>query len=159
MVKIREVKVSDWEKLQNLLYDLVNEEPPVALELQPLIMKGKQWIAQFPKGNLGYFLIAEEDECIVAFCYVAVPQYYKPIAFIGIAVQKSHRHLELGSQMFYEVASWAVSEHLQYLVADIWDWNFKSVKFFEKLGFEEKERFTEKFKGEERQKIRVVKKL
>jgi N-acetylglutamate synthase-like GNAT family acetyltransferase len=114
MVKIRKIKVSDWEKLKEMLIDLVEEKPPVALELEPLIHKGNQWITQFPKENLGIFLVAEKDGKIVGFCYLAVPQYYKPIAYIGVAVDKKHRHFHIGSQLFYEVASWAVSEHLQY---------------------------------------------
>lgn len=159
MVKIREIKVEDWEELKDLLEDLVEEKPPVALELEPLIQKGKQWIAQFPRGELGHFIVAEEKGKIIGFCYLAVPQFYKPIAYIGISVRKKYRHHDIGSQMFYEVASWAASERLQYIIADVWHWNLKSLKFFESLGFVEKERFKAKFKGEEQEKVRLVKKV
>ena len=159
MVKIREVKVSDWEKLRDLLDDLVHEKPPVALELEPLIMKGKQWIEQFPKGKLGYFVVAEEKGKIIGFCYVAVPKFYQPIAYIGISVAKKYRHHDIGTKMFYEVALWAAGEHVEYLIADIWNWNAGSIKFFEKLGFVEKTQFKDKFKGKLEVKIRLVKKI
>jgi len=156
---IRSVKTSDWEKLKNLLIELVHEKPPVALELEPLIMKGVQWIEQFPRGKLGHFIIMESSDEIIGFCYVAVPTYYKPIGYIGIGIKKECRKKSLGSQMFYEVAQWAVKEQVQYLVADIWNWNLKSIKFFEHLGFVERQTFKEKFKGEERLKVRMVKAL
>jgi RimJ/RimL family protein N-acetyltransferase len=159
MVKIREVNISDWDDLRGLLEYLVHERPPVALELEPLLQKGEEWIRQFPKGNLGYFVVAETKGTIVGFCYVAVPQFYKPVAYIGIAVAKSHRGNDIGSMLFYEVASWAAIARLQYLIADIWNWNHKSLKFFEKLGFVEKEKFSAKFKGKDEDKIRLVKKL
>jgi RimJ/RimL family protein N-acetyltransferase len=157
MVKIREVNISDWDDLRGLLQYLVHEKPPVALELEPLLQKGEDWIRQFPKGNLGYFVVAEDKGKIIGFGYLAVPQFYKPVAYIGIAVAKSERHHDVGTMLFYEVASWAASVHLQYILADVWEWNISSIKFFEKLGFVEKERFKSKFKGEEKDKVRLVK--
>lgn len=53
----------------------------------------------------------------------------------------------------------AASRDIPYIVADVWNWNFKSLKFFEKLGFVEKTRFMDKFKGEEKIKVRLVKKV
>jgi L-amino acid N-acyltransferase YncA len=159
MVKIREVNISDWDDLRGLLEYLVHEKPPVALELESLIQKGEEWIRQFPKGKLGYFVVAEKKGVIVGFCYLAVPQFYKPIAYIGVAVAKSERHHDIGSMLFYEVASWAATERLQYIIADVWHWNTKSLKFFESLGFVEKELFEAKFKGEEKKKVRLVKKI
>jgi RimJ/RimL family protein N-acetyltransferase len=159
MVKIREVNISDWDDLRGLLEYLVHERPPVALELEPLLQKGEEWIRQFPKGNLGYFVVAQKDGKIVGFCYLAVPKFYNPIAYIGIAVAKSERKHDIGSMLFYEVASWAAMERLQYIFADIWHWNTSSLHFFENLGFVEKERFEAKFKGEDKEKIRLVKKL
>jgi RimJ/RimL family protein N-acetyltransferase len=159
MIKIRKVSVDDWDDLKELLTDLVNEKPPVALELEPLIMKGPQWIEQFPRGNLGYFVVVHEDDNIMGFCYVAVPTYYKPVAYIGIGVAKGYRRHGLASQLFYEVAQWAVSKQIQYLIADVWSWNLRSMKFFEQLGFVERSQFKEKFKGEEKTKIRMVKEI
>ena len=159
MIKIREITVEDTEKLRALLTDLVNENPPVALELEPLIMKGREWIARFPTGESGHFIVAEINNKIIAFCYLAVPKFYKPIAYIGIAVAKDYRRNDIGSQLFYHVAEWASAQHLEYLVADVWSWNFKSLKFFESLGFIEKTRFKDKFKGKEHEKIRLVKKI
>jgi L-amino acid N-acyltransferase YncA len=159
MVKIREVKVSDWDDLRGLLEYLIHEKPPVALELEPLIQKGDQWIKQFPKENMGYFVVAEKNEKIVGFCYIALQKFYKPIAYIGIAVAKSVRHQDIGTMLFYEVASWASSKRIHYIVADIWHWNKGSLNFFESLGFLEKERFVAKFKGVEEEKVRLVKKL
>jgi RimJ/RimL family protein N-acetyltransferase len=159
MVKIRKVNISDWDNLRGLLEYLVNERPPVALELEPLIHKGEDWIRQFPRGKLGYFVVAEDKDKIIGFCYLAVPQFYKPIAYIGVAVVKSERHRDIGTMLFYEVASWAAVEHLQYIFADIWEWNVSSIRFFEKLGFVEKERFKDKFKDEEKDKVRLVKRL
>jgi RimJ/RimL family protein N-acetyltransferase len=159
MVKIREVRISDWDDLRGLLEYLVHEKPPVALELEPLLQKGDDWIRQFPKGKLGYFVVAVDKDKIIGFCYLAVPQFYRPIAYIGLAVAKSERHRDIGTMLFYEVASWAASERLQYILADVWGWNFGSIKFFEKLGFYKKERFKSKFRGEEQDKIRLVKKL
>jgi RimJ/RimL family protein N-acetyltransferase len=159
MVKIREVKVSDWDDLRGLLEYLVHEKPPVALELEPLLQKGDEWLRQFPKGKLGYFVVAEKKGVIVGFCYLAVPQFYRPVAYIGMAVAKSERKQDIGSMLFYEVASWAAMMRLQYIIADIWHWNTSSNKFFAKLGFVEKERFQGKFKGEEKEKVRLVKKL
>jgi RimJ/RimL family protein N-acetyltransferase len=159
MVKIRTVRISDWDNLRGLLEYLVHEKPPVALELEALLHKGEDWIRLFPKGKLGYFVVAEEGDTIVGFCYLAVPQFYKPIAYIGIAVAKSHRRCDVGTMLFYEVASWAATERLQYLFADIWVWNDTSIHFFEKLGFVEKEKFMANFKGEEKEKIRLIKKM
>jgi RimJ/RimL family protein N-acetyltransferase len=159
MIKLREIHISDWDNLKELLIDLVNEEPPVALELEPLIMKGPEWIRMFPKGDLGYFVVATNNKKVVGFCYVAVPVYYRPVAFIGIGVSKNFRRDGVGSQMFYEVAQWAVKEHLQYLLADIWSWNQSSISFFEHLGFVERERYPEKFKDKESSKVRMVKKI
>jgi RimJ/RimL family protein N-acetyltransferase len=159
MLKIRKVKISDWDDLKKLIEDLTNERPPVALELHALLQKGEDWIRQFPKGDLGYFVVAERNKKIIAFCYLAVPQYYKPIAYIGIAVSKKHRKEDLGSMLFYEVASWAAMERLQFIIADIWSWNSASLKFFKNLGFEEKSRFEDKFQGEIKQKLRLVRKL
>jgi RimJ/RimL family protein N-acetyltransferase len=159
MVEIREVRVSDWDDLRGLLEYLVHERPPVALELHPLLQKGEEWIRQFPKGKLGYFVVAEKKGVIVGFCYVAIPQFYRPVAYIGVAVAKSERRNDIGTMLFYEVASWAAAKRVQYIISDIWHWNVKSIKFFEKLGFVEKERFEAKFKGEEKEKVRLVKRL
>jgi RimJ/RimL family protein N-acetyltransferase len=159
MVRIREVNGSDWNKLKDLLRDLVEEKPPVALELEPLIMKGKEWLEQFPKGNLGHFLVAEDKGKIVAFCYVAVPKFYQPIAYVGICVRKRYRHHDLGTKMFYEAALWAAGENLEYIIADVWNWNEGSIRFFTKLGFTKKTEFKDKFKGKLETKIRLVKKI
>jgi len=126
---------------------------------EPLVMKSREWIAQFPKGDQGYFLIAEVEGKVVGFCYLAVPTFYKPIAYIGVAVEKKYRRKNLGSQMFYNAAQWAASKHLQYIIADIWNWNIKSLKFFENLGFREKTRFLDKFKGEQKEKVRLIKRV
>lgn len=159
MINIRKAHVDDWEKLQDLLKELVSENPPVALELEPLIMKGRQWIATFPTGESGHFIVAEEGKRIIGFCYLAVPKFYKPVAYIGIVVAKEYRKKEIGSMMFYHVAEWAAEQHLQYIIADIWSWNLKALKFFEKLGFIEKTRFKDKFRAVEEEKVRLVKKL
>jgi RimJ/RimL family protein N-acetyltransferase len=159
MTKIREVKLDDWDRLKDLLTSLIQEKPPVALELEPLIMKGDEWIKQFPRGNLGYFVVALEGRHIVGFCYLAVPSYYKPTAYIGVGIEKKQRRHGLATQLFYEVAQWAVSKKLQYIIADIWSWNARSNKFFSHLGFVERSRFEEKFKGEEKVKVRLVKEL
>jgi RimJ/RimL family protein N-acetyltransferase len=159
MVKIRPVQIADWDDLRGLLEYLLHERPPVALELEPLLQKGDDWIRQFPKGDLGYFVVAEDKGKIIGFCYLAVPQFYRPIAYIGVAVAKSERHKDIATMMFYEVASWAAMERLQYIFADVWEWNTKSIRFFEKLGFVEKERFKAKFKGEEKDKVRLIKKI
>jgi len=159
MVKIRKVKISDWEELKRLLEGVVNEIPPVALELEPLIMKGSRWLADFPKGEAGLFVVAEDKGKIVGFCYLAIPKFYRPVAYIGVVVAKDHRKKDIASQMFYHVAEWAAAQHLEYIIADIWNWNLKSLKFFEKMDFIEKTRFMDKFKGEEEEKVRLVKKL
>lgn len=158
-MKIRQIRVEDAEGFKNLLSSLVNESPPVALELEPLIMKGREWIASFPSGEQGYFIVAEDKGRIIGFCYLAVPKFFNPVAYIGIAVAKEYRQKDIGSTMFYHVAEWAAAQHLQYIIADIWSWNLKSLKFFEKLGFVEKTRFKDKFKGSEKEKVRLVKKL
>jgi RimJ/RimL family protein N-acetyltransferase len=159
MTRVRKVKEEDWDKLKDLLISLTRENPPVALELEPLIMKGDEWIRQFPKGDLGYFVVAFEGNHIVGFCYLAVPSYYKPVAYIGIGIEKGQRRHGLATQLFYEVAQWAVSKQLQYIIADIWSWNTKSIGFFSHLGFVERSRFEEKFRGEEKVKVRLVKEL
>ena len=159
MITIREITLNDTEQLKALLTRLVHEKPPVALELEPLIMKGKEWIAQFPTGELGHFIVAEDNKHIIGFCYLAVPVFYKPMAYIGIAIDKDYRTKEIGSRMFYHVAEWALQNQLMYIIADTWHWNFKALKFFEKLGFVEKSRFTDKFKGTEEEKVRLVKRL
>jgi len=159
MIKIRTVKVSDWEEIKELLESVVHEIPPVAIELEPLIMKGKRWLADFPKGEAGNFVVAEINNKIVAFCYLAVPKFYRPVAYIGVVVAKEYRKKDIGSQMFYHVAEWAASQHLEYIIADVWHWNLKSLKFFEKMDFIEKTRFKDKFRGVEEEKVRLVKKL
>jgi RimJ/RimL family protein N-acetyltransferase len=151
--------MSDWEKLQELLDELVHEKPPVALELEPLIMKGREWIAQFPKGKLGYFVVAVVNQVIVGFCYGAVPTYYKPVAYIGIALGKKHRRQNIGAQLYYEIAQWAVGKEIQYLIADVWSWNAHSIKFFEHLGFVEKSRYKDKYQGELRMKVRMINRI
>jgi RimJ/RimL family protein N-acetyltransferase len=158
-MNIREARVRDWEQLKVLLIKLTNENPPVAIELEPLIMKGSNWLAEFPKGKSGFFSVAEENGKIVGFCYLAVPKFYNPIAYIGIALDKVYRRNDIGTEMFYHVAGWAAAENLSYIIADVWSWNEKSKKFFEKLGFIEKEKFKDKFKGELKEKIRLVRKL
>lgn len=159
MIKIRTVKVSDWEEIKGLLESVVHEIPPVAIELEPLIMKGKRWLRDFPTGEAGTFVVADVNNKIVAFCYLAVPKFYRPVAYIGVVVAKEHRKGDIGSQLFYHVAEWAASQHLEYIIADVWSWNLKSLKFFEKLDFIEKTRFKDKFKGGEEEKVRLVKKL
>jgi len=159
MIEIREVHVNDWEDIKNLLESVVHEVPPVAVELEPLIMKGERWLRDFPKGDAGLFVVAEVNKKIVAFCYLAVPKFYRPVAYIGIVVAKEHRKEDIGIQMFYHVAEWASSQHLEYIIADVWSWNLKSLKFFEKMDFIEKTRFKDKFKGGEEEKVRLVKKL
>jgi RimJ/RimL family protein N-acetyltransferase len=178
-MRIRQAKAEDWDKLKQLLINLTHEDPPVAIELEPLIMKEKNWIADFPKGKLGFFTVAEDtnenkssdtplnkknkefedNPKIIGFCYLAVPTFYKPIAYIGIALDKEYRKKDIGTEMFYHVAGWAAAENISYIIADIWNWNESSIKFFESLGFEEKSRFKDKFKGELKDKVRLVKKL
>jgi RimJ/RimL family protein N-acetyltransferase len=104
-------------------------------------------------------VVAVKKDMIVGFAYLAVPKFYNPIAYIGIAVAKSERRGNVGSMLFYEVASWAATQHLQYIIADIWEWNVGSKKFFKSLGFEEKERFEQKFEGKDKEKIRMVRKM
>ena len=159
MIKIREVHVKDWEEIKALLEAVVNEVPPVAVELEPLIMKGRMWLRDFPSGEAGTFVVAEVNNKIVAFCYLAVPKFYRPIAYIGVVVAKEHRKEDIGSQLFYHVAEWATSRHLEYIIADVWHWNLKSLKFFEKMDFIEKTRFKDKFRGTDEEKVRLVKKL
>jgi RimJ/RimL family protein N-acetyltransferase len=158
-MNIRPVKVKDWDKLVDLLQELVAEDPPVAIELEPLINKGDRWISQFPSGKLGYFVVVEQGTKIIGFCYIAVPTYYRPIAYIGLAIEAEHRGENLGSQLFYEVASWAASKEIQYIIADVWSWNHKSIRFFSHLGFIEKSRFEDKFKGEIKDKVRMVRSI
>lgn len=159
MIKIRKVQIKDTASLHELLQGLIDEQPPVALELEALLMKGEQWIRTFPSGESGHFIVAEEDERIVGFCYLAVPKFYRPVAYIGVVVDKEHRRGGLGSRMFYHVAEWAAAEKLQYIISDVWSWNLKSLKFFEKLGFVEKTRFKDKFKGDYETKVRLVKEV
>jgi RimJ/RimL family protein N-acetyltransferase len=151
-MNIREAKTQDWEQLRELLIRLTNENPPVAIELEPLIMKEKNWLADFPKGNSGFFSVAEDKGKIVGFCYLAVPKFYNPVAYIGIALEKDYRKKSLGTEMFYHVSGWASAEKLSFIIADVWQWNEKSIKFFNTLGFEEKSRFKDKFKGELKEK-------
>jgi L-amino acid N-acyltransferase YncA len=160
MLEVRELNYSDWKKITELLKEVVLEDPPVALELEPLIMKTEQWVRSFPKSSKqGYFIVMQHNDKIVAFCYLVVPKFYKPIAYIGVVVTKKYRREDIGSQLFYNCAEWASGNHLQYLIADIWAWNKKSIKFFENLGFVEKELFLDNFKGEQKEKVRLVKKL
>jgi RimJ/RimL family protein N-acetyltransferase len=156
---IRKVKTEDILQLIELLVDFVKEIPPVALELEPLVMKGERWITPFLKTNSGRLVVADNNGKIVGFCYAIIPKYYKPIAYIGIAVSKEYRKKDIGSQMFYNIAEWTSKKHLQYIIADIWEWNTKSIKFFEKVGFIEKERFNDKFRGDEKCKVRYIMKL
>jgi RimJ/RimL family protein N-acetyltransferase len=146
-MNIREAKVEDWERLKGLLIRLLHEDPPVALELEPLVMKEKNWLAEFPKGKSGFFSVAEEKGQIIGFCYLAVPKFYNPVAYIGIALDKKYRKKDIGTELFYHVAGWAAAENLSYIIADIWSWNKGSIKFFEALEFIEKQRFKDKYKG------------
>jgi RimJ/RimL family protein N-acetyltransferase len=158
-MNIREAKVEDWEQLRGLLIRLTSEEPPVAIELEPLIMKGSNWLAEFPRGKSGFFSVAVDDGKIIGFCYLAVPKFYNPVAYIGIALDKEHRRKDIGTEMFYHVAGWASAENLMYIIADVWSWNKNSIKFFKSLEFKEKQKFTDKFKGRLKEKARLVKKL
>jgi RimJ/RimL family protein N-acetyltransferase len=158
-MRIREARVEDWEKLKDLLNELIHEEPPVALELEPLIMKGREFLASFPKGNQGHFSVAEDKGKIVGFCYLVVPKFYKPVAYIGIVLVKEYRRKTIGSMLFYHVIGWAEGTNIQYIVADIWSWNKGSIKFFDSLGFIEKEVFKDKFKGREEEKVRLVRNI
>jgi RimJ/RimL family protein N-acetyltransferase len=151
---IRKIRSEDVLQLIELLVELVEEKPPVALELEPLIMKGERWTAPFLETKSGLLVIAEDKGKIIGFCYAIVPTYYKPVAYIGNAISKEYRRKNIGSQLFFQIASWASKKKLQYLIADVWHWNTKSSKFFEKLGFEEDERFKDKFRGKEEEKIR-----
>jgi RimJ/RimL family protein N-acetyltransferase len=158
-INIREVRIEDSVKLIELLVSLTQEKPPVALELEPLIMKGIRWIEPFLDQKAGFFVVAEDDDKIIGFCYLAIPKWYKPIAYIAIAIKDDYRRKDISSQMFYHVAEWASEKHLSYIIADIWSWNSKSLNFFRKLGFREKSRFEEKFKGIEKEKVRMVMQL
>jgi RimJ/RimL family protein N-acetyltransferase len=158
-MNIREAKISDWDQLRALLIKLTSEEPPVALELEPLVMKGKNWLAEFPKGKSGFFSVAEEKGEIIGFCYLAVPKFYNPVAYIGVALAKEYRKKDIGTELFYHVTGWAAAENLTYIIADIWSWNKGSIKFFESLEFVEKQKFEDKFKGELKEKVRLVKKI
>jgi len=159
MIKIRKAEIKDWEKLRDLLKEVVNEKPPVALELEPLIHKEQRWLAEFPTKDQGHFIIAEKDSEIIAFAYLAAPIFYQAVAYIGIVVNKKYRRKNIGSRLFYHLAEWAATKNLTYIIADIWSWNLKSLKFFEGLGFKEKNRFTDKFKGEDNEKVRLVKRV
>jgi RimJ/RimL family protein N-acetyltransferase len=159
MIEVREVTVQDAESVTALLTRLVHEKPPVALELEPLIMKGRAWIADFPTGNMGIFVVAAEQDTIIGFCYMAVPKFYKPVAYIGIAVDKNYRRHNIGQRMFYHAAEWASTQQIQYIIADVWSWNTKSVQFFERLGFVFKESFRDNYKGQDKVKARLILKL
>jgi len=160
MITIRKANVGDWRKLRDLLKEVVAEKPPVALELEPLIQKEDRWLAEFPTKDQGRFIIAEkEDGEIIAFAYLAAPIFYQAVAYIGIVVKKQYRRKNLGGRLFYNLAGWATTKNFTYIIADIWAWNLKSLKFFENLGFKEKTRFSDKFKGEEREKVRLVKRV
>jgi RimJ/RimL family protein N-acetyltransferase len=159
MITIRKANTEDWGKLRNLLIEVTSEKPPIALELEPLINKEKRWLAEFPSENQGYFVVAEKDEKIIAFAYLAAPKYYETIAYIGIVIKKEYRRKNLGTRLFYNLAEWAATKDLTYIIADIWSWNLGSIKFFEGLGFKEKSRFIAKFKGEEKEKIRMIKRV
>jgi RimJ/RimL family protein N-acetyltransferase len=172
-INIRKVNVSDWEKLKKLLIEVVAEKPPVALELEPLIHKEDRWIAEFPTKDRGQFIVAElntksTDKTydqensggeIIGFAYLAAPRYYEMVAYIGIVVKKEYRRKNLGTRLFYNLAEWAATKNLTYIIADIWSWNLKSIKFFEGLGFKEKNRFSDRFKGEEKEKVRMIKRV
>jgi ribosomal protein S18 acetylase RimI-like enzyme len=159
MPSIREVRIEDTVKLIELLVKLTREKPPVALELEPLIMKGLRWVEPFLDQKAGFFVVAEEGDNIIGFCYVAIPKWYKPITYIAIAVDEDYRRKDIGGQMLYHVAEWSSKKHLEYIIADVWEWNLKSLKFFRKHGFYEKSRFEDKFKGKEEEKVRLAMKL
>jgi L-amino acid N-acyltransferase YncA len=156
---IRKMRSGDTLQLIELLVKLIEEKPPVALELEPLIMKGERWVEPFLDKKFGYLVVAEDNGKIFGFCYAIIPTYYRPVAYIGVAVSNEYRGKNIGSQMFYQVADWASKKKLKNIIADIWDWNKNSIKFFEKLGFVEEERFKDKFRGKEEDKIRLVVRL
>jgi N-acetylglutamate synthase-like GNAT family acetyltransferase len=158
-MNMRAIEVRDWAKLQLLLKELASEHPPVALELEPLIFKTEEWIRKFPQENQGIFIVAEENEQLEGFCYLVVPKFYQPVAYIGIAIGAPFRRHALGLQLFYHVMEWAAKKDLQYILSDVWAWNEQGKKFFTHLGFTEKEHFQSKFNGEEKEKIRFVKKV
>jgi RimJ/RimL family protein N-acetyltransferase len=158
-LNIRNIKIEDWERLKEMLVVMTQEKPPVAIELEALVLRTKEWIKKFPTEGQGIFSVAINKEKIIGLCYLIIPKFYKPIAYIGIAIQKDYRKNGTGSQLFYHVAEWAVSQRLQYIIADVWSWNKNSIGFFYSLGFEEKSRFMDKFKGKEKEKIRLVKKI
>jgi RimJ/RimL family protein N-acetyltransferase len=156
MIKIREVMIEDTVKLIELLIKLIHEKPPIALELESLVMKGARWVEPFLNQKVGFFIVAEDDDKIIGFCYLATPKLVNPVAHIAIAVDKDYRRKNTGSQMFNHVAKWAFNTHLKYIIADVWNWNPKSLNFFKKLSFGEKLRFRDKFKGIPEEKVRMV---
>jgi N-acetylglutamate synthase-like GNAT family acetyltransferase len=159
MINVREVRIEDTVKLIELLVELTKEKPPVALELSPLIMKGERWVEPFLDQKAGFFVVAEMNGNIVGFCYVAIPKWYKPVTYIAIAVSKDYRRKDVGAQLLFHVAEWASKKHLEYMIADVWDWNEGSLNFFKKHGFKEKLKFQDKFKGKQEKKVRLVMKL
>ena len=95
----------------------------------------------------------------LASAYLAAPVFYQAVAYIGIVVKKEYRRRNIGSRLFYKLTEWAASKNLMYIIADIWSWNLKSLKFFENLEFKEKSRFIDKFKDEKREKVRLIKRI
>jgi len=158
-ISIRNVKEKDWAKVLHLLETLVHENPPVALELEALLLRTEEWIRNFPQETQGIFVVAEQtiEQNIIGFCYLAQPNFKYGEAFIGIAVGKAFRDNNIASQMFYRVAEWASGTGINYIFADIWEWNNSSIKFFESLDFKEIERFDDKFRGEIKTKVRLIK--
>lgn len=160
-IVIRNVKVRDWAKIVRLLKELLHEQPPVALELESMISRTEEWIERFPVEGQGIFVVAEDisKQAIVGFCYLVKPSYRKGEAFIGIAVEKGFRKHDIGSMLFYHIAEWAVSSGIQYIISDIWDWNTLSLNFFKTLGFKQTEHFDDKYHGETKGKIRLIKEI
>jgi RimJ/RimL family protein N-acetyltransferase len=158
-MNLRHIETGDWAELRRMLERMAEETPPVALELEPLLFKTEQWIRSFPMEEQGIFIVCEENDEIIGFCYLVVPKFYRPVAYIGIAVDKEHRKMDIGTQMFYHVLEWAASQHLSFIISDVWSWNKASILYFTRLGFEETTRFEDKFKGKQKEKIRLVKKV
>ncbi len=140
MMKIREVRQSDAEKLVKLIEEVEKTSDSMLFEADERKIPAEQFrkrIESFGQ-DASTVLVVEKQEELVGYLIVVAgnANRAKHSAYLVIGISAKHRGQGIGSQLFKELDIWAKEYQLHRLELTVMESNSAGVALYQKNGFE-----------------------